>query len=248
MLQILFNYDIPWNPNRLEQRMGRIHRYGQTKNCLIFNFVATNTIEGRILQKLLESCRRSVTRSTTTPSSTSSASFTRRPDRARAARLLRGRHGRRRPRRPAAAQRGRGSVPGHLPERTGRTGHQAAEPRDADRASSQAQERRVVPRPIARFLAQAAPYVPFALKPVPSLPHTFDPGTTPTAFRRYESPSDWRLHRLVEIDPRFSTDRRRPRRTTWNGSRPVTRCSRRSGATPLTRRATDCARGMLLFP
>jgi SNF2 family DNA or RNA helicase len=36
---ILFNYDIPWNPNRLEQRMGRIHRYGQTKDCLIFNFV-----------------------------------------------------------------------------------------------------------------------------------------------------------------------------------------------------------------
>src|SRR5713101_3530714 len=51
---ILFNYDIPWNPNRLEQRMGRIHRYGQTKNCLIFNFVARNTIEGRILQRLLE--------------------------------------------------------------------------------------------------------------------------------------------------------------------------------------------------
>ena len=41
-----FNYDIPWNPNRLEQRMGRIHRYGQRHDCLIFNFVATNTIEG----------------------------------------------------------------------------------------------------------------------------------------------------------------------------------------------------------
>ena len=34
--------------------MGRIHRYGQTKDCLIFNFVATNTIEGRVLQRLLE--------------------------------------------------------------------------------------------------------------------------------------------------------------------------------------------------
>ena len=45
---ILFNYDIPWNPNRLEQRMGRIHRYGQRFDCLIFNFVATNTIEGRV--------------------------------------------------------------------------------------------------------------------------------------------------------------------------------------------------------
>ena len=50
---ILFNYDIPWNPNRLEQRMGRIHRYGQRFDCLIFNFVATNTIEGRVLQRLL---------------------------------------------------------------------------------------------------------------------------------------------------------------------------------------------------
>ena len=51
---ILFNYDIPWNPNRLEQRMGRIHRYGQQLDCLIFNFVATNTIEGRVLQRLLD--------------------------------------------------------------------------------------------------------------------------------------------------------------------------------------------------
>ncbi|HOJ62704.1 MAG TPA: helicase-related protein, partial [bacterium] len=49
---ILFNYDIPWNPNRLEQRMGRIHRYGQRKDCLIFNFVAVNTVEGRVLQRL----------------------------------------------------------------------------------------------------------------------------------------------------------------------------------------------------
>src|SRR4029077_3046474 len=51
---ILVNYDIPWNPNRLEQRMGRIHRYGQLHDCLIFNFVTTNTIEGRVLGRLLE--------------------------------------------------------------------------------------------------------------------------------------------------------------------------------------------------
>ena len=51
---ILFNYDIPWNPNRLEQRMGRIHRYGQRNDCLIFNFVAANTIEGRVLQRLMD--------------------------------------------------------------------------------------------------------------------------------------------------------------------------------------------------
>ena len=36
---LMINYDIPWNPVRLEQRMGRIHRYGQEKDCLIFNFV-----------------------------------------------------------------------------------------------------------------------------------------------------------------------------------------------------------------
>lgn len=49
----MINYDIPWNPVRLEQRMGRIHRYRQRHDCLIFNFVAVNTREGRVLQKLL---------------------------------------------------------------------------------------------------------------------------------------------------------------------------------------------------
>jgi len=51
---LMVNYDIPWNPVRLEQRMGRIHRYGQTKDCIISNFVAGNTREGRVLQKLLD--------------------------------------------------------------------------------------------------------------------------------------------------------------------------------------------------
>jgi hypothetical protein len=48
----MINYDIPWNPVRLEQRMGRIHRYGQEKDCLILNFVSTNTREGSVLAKL----------------------------------------------------------------------------------------------------------------------------------------------------------------------------------------------------
>ncbi len=51
---LMVNYDIPWNPMRLEQRIGRIHRYGQEKDCLIFNFVARNTREGQVLLKLLE--------------------------------------------------------------------------------------------------------------------------------------------------------------------------------------------------
>lgn len=50
----MINYDIPWNPVRLEQRMGRIHRYGQEKDCLILNFVSTSTREGRVLHKLFE--------------------------------------------------------------------------------------------------------------------------------------------------------------------------------------------------
>jgi superfamily II DNA or RNA helicase len=51
---LMINYDIPWNPTRLEQRMGRIHRYGQEKDCLIFNFVASNTREGSVMEKLFE--------------------------------------------------------------------------------------------------------------------------------------------------------------------------------------------------
>ncbi len=53
----MINYDIPWNPVRLEQRMGRIHRYGQEHDCLIYNFCAANTREGRVLGKLLERLR-----------------------------------------------------------------------------------------------------------------------------------------------------------------------------------------------
>jgi superfamily II DNA or RNA helicase len=55
---MMINYDIPWNPVRLEQRMGRIHRYGQEKDCLILNFVSTNTREGRVLEKLFERIRK----------------------------------------------------------------------------------------------------------------------------------------------------------------------------------------------
>lgn len=49
----LINWDIPWNPNRLEQRMGRIHRYGQTDDVWVYNLVAQNTREGSVLQKVL---------------------------------------------------------------------------------------------------------------------------------------------------------------------------------------------------
>lgn len=51
--KLLINWDIPWNPNRLEQRMGRIHRYGQKEDVLVFNLVANNTREGKVLERLL---------------------------------------------------------------------------------------------------------------------------------------------------------------------------------------------------
>ena len=51
--RLLINWDIPWNPNRLEQRMGRIHRYVQKEDVLVFNMVADNTREGQVLSKLL---------------------------------------------------------------------------------------------------------------------------------------------------------------------------------------------------
>jgi superfamily II DNA or RNA helicase len=49
---LMVNYDLPWNPVRLEQRMGRVHRIGQQQDCYIFNFCATNTIEGQLLERL----------------------------------------------------------------------------------------------------------------------------------------------------------------------------------------------------
>lgn len=52
--RLMVNYDIPWNPNRLEQRMGRIHRFGQKFSVKIFNLVAGNTREGNVLEKVLE--------------------------------------------------------------------------------------------------------------------------------------------------------------------------------------------------
>lgn len=60
---LMINYDMPWNPNRLEQRMGRIHRFGQQREVSVFNFVAVAgpkgpdaqpVVEGRILKTLLD--------------------------------------------------------------------------------------------------------------------------------------------------------------------------------------------------
>lgn len=51
---LMVNYDLPWNPNRIEQRFGRIHRIGQKEVCHLWNLVAANTREGEVFQRLLQ--------------------------------------------------------------------------------------------------------------------------------------------------------------------------------------------------
>src|SRR2546427_2277882 len=51
---LMVNYDLPWNPNRLEQRFGRIHRIGQTEVCHLWNLVAKETREGDVYHRLLK--------------------------------------------------------------------------------------------------------------------------------------------------------------------------------------------------
>jgi superfamily II DNA or RNA helicase len=51
---LMVNYDLPWNPNRIEQRFGRIHRIGQNEVCHLWNLVASNTREGAVFTRLLD--------------------------------------------------------------------------------------------------------------------------------------------------------------------------------------------------
>jgi len=51
---IMVNYDLPWNPNRIDQRIGRLHRYGQRRDVKVHNLFVTNTREGQILARLMQ--------------------------------------------------------------------------------------------------------------------------------------------------------------------------------------------------
>ena len=53
----LINYDLPWNPMRIEQRIGRVHRYGQTRDVFVFNLCTENSLESRILALLNDKIR-----------------------------------------------------------------------------------------------------------------------------------------------------------------------------------------------
>jgi superfamily II DNA or RNA helicase len=205
---ILFNYDIPWNPNRLEQRMGRIHRYGQKKDCLIFNFVATNTIEGKILQRLLEKLQE--IRDALDDDAVFNVVGEILPS-AHIERVLRDYY---------AGRLGDADLEDRILRNVDENQFKAICQNALEGLASKrlnlemlierralAQERRVVPETIARFMRDAGDHASFSLKPVPSLPHTFDPAKTPSALKRYESQPDWKLPPLVAKYPRFSTDR-----------------------------------------
>jgi superfamily II DNA or RNA helicase len=56
--RMLYHYELPWNPNRLEQRNGRVHRYGQHREVIVRNFALVDTLDARILELLIEKTRR----------------------------------------------------------------------------------------------------------------------------------------------------------------------------------------------
>ena len=72
---------------------------------------------------------------------------------------------------------------------------------------ARAQERRVVPETIARFMTECAQDAALALRPAGGLAHTFDPGRTPTGLKKYEREPGWKLPALAVRYPRLSTDR-----------------------------------------
>ncbi|MEW5806138.1 MAG: helicase-related protein [Acidobacteriota bacterium] len=206
---ILFNYDIPWNPNRLEQRMGRIHRYGQRKDCLIFNFVATNTIEGRILQRLLEKLQE--IRDALDDDAVFNVIGEVLPS-AHIERILRDYY---------SGKLGDADLEERLLENVDEERFRAICRNALEGLASKklnlemlierrarAQEHRVVPETIARFIREAAEYIPFKLKIIEDTPHTFEPSRTPSMLQLYEREKDWNLPALALKYPRCSTDRK----------------------------------------
>ena len=205
---ILFNYDIPWNPNRLEQRMGRIHRYGQRHDCLIFNFVATNTIEGRVLQRLMDKLQE--IRNALDDDAVFNVVGEVLPS-AHVERVLRDYY---------AGALGEADLEERL-LRNVDEGHFRAICQTALEGlaskklnlemlierRARAQERRVVPETIARFIKECARNAAMTLKPVSHMAHTFEPGRTPSGLKKYEREPGWKLPEVAARYPRLSMDR-----------------------------------------
>lgn len=205
---ILFNYDIPWNPNRLEQRMGRIHRYGQKKDCLIFNFVAQNTIEGRVLDRLLDKLQE--IRDALDDDAVFNVIGEVLPS-AHIERVLRDYY---------SGQLGDNDLEEtllkNIDEKHFRDICQTALEGLATKRlnlnllnerRAHAQERRVIPETIARFLVESAKQANLSLQPVSNLEYAFRAGPTPQSLKKYEFDEDWNLSELSIQYSRISTDR-----------------------------------------
>ena len=188
--------------------MGRIHRYGQSRDCLIFNFVATNTIEGRVLTKLLEKLQE--IRDALDDDAVFNVVGEILPA-AQMERVLRDYYAgalgdadlEERILRDVQEDRFR-AICQHALEglATKKLNLEMLVERRA-----RAQERRLVPETTARFLADAAALVPFRVTPVKGMLHTFDVAPTPVVLKRYEAEPDWRLPPVAARYPRLSTDR-----------------------------------------
>ena len=204
---ILFNYDIPWNPNRLEQRMGRIHPVWPGEDCLIFNFVATNTIEGQVLQRLLDKLQE--IRDALDDDAVFNvvgevlpAAYVERVLRDYYAGRLGGEDLEERLLRDVDEGRLRNICQNAL---EGLATKNLNLEMLVERCA-RAREPRVVPETIARFLRDAAPLAPLKLDFIGGLAHTFVPVRTPSSLRRYEREPDWKLPELALRYPRCSTD------------------------------------------
>lgn len=188
--------------------MGRIHRYGQRKDCLIFNFVATNTVEGRVLQRLLEKLQ--AIRNALDDDAVFNVVGEVLPA-SQIERVLRDYY---------AGKLGEEDLEEKLLRNV-----DEGKFRDICRNAleglatkklnlemlverkARAQEKRVVPETISRFIQEAAPFAHLTIKPAAKLPHAFDPAKTPSKLRRYESQPNWKLPALAVKYPRCSTDR-----------------------------------------
>jgi len=205
---ILFNYDIPWNPNKLEQRMGRIHRYGQQKDCLIFNFVAANTVEGRVLERLLDKLQE------IRDALDDDAVFN------VVGEVLPAAHVESVLREYYAGGLGEADLEERLLRDVDEGRFRAICQTALEGLASKklnlemlverralARERRVVPETIARFMAACAGRAGLRLQPLRNLSHAFRPSRTPPALKQCEREPDWRLPTLATQYPPISTDR-----------------------------------------
>ena len=205
---IMFNYDIPWNPNRLEQRMGRIHRYGQKKDCLIFNFVAENTIEGMVLKKLLEKLQN--IRDALDDDAVFNVVGEVMPS-DQIERILRDYY---------AGKMGDADLELRILQNVEEDRFRAICQNALEGLASKklnlsmlierralAQERRVVPETIHRFINEAAKIANFSIKDHPGMAHSFNLGKTPGHLKSYESERDWKLPPLANQYPLCTTDR-----------------------------------------